>query len=107
MYHEAMRRFLLILLIALMPVRAGSVDAMALQMASQELDSVAVVQADAGEPEDLACRSCQACQLCMGIAPAMVMPILILKFNRPSMQSQARQAFVSALLSPALKPPIS
>jgi len=125
-----MHRWLLLLLLALLPLRGWVADAMAGQMLQQEL-AVAASAAEtppahprqhddclghAGAQDDHAaeqqagddgCPTCAHCQACSGVAlhPAIAAPVLA-RISHPAPVSP-EHALHSAVPVPALKPPIS
>jgi hypothetical protein len=112
-----MRRLLLILLIALLPLRSGVGDAMAVGMAA---GAVAHNRAQAAMPADCPmhasgdpsatgtpCSSCDTCGLCVATAPAPL--VCVPGSATPSHAAPTLPArhFASAALWPRFKPPIT
>lgn len=113
-------RLFILVLIVLLPLRAWSVERMAVHMAAGE---VAVV---AGEPaaamladcpmhmtaadnstEPQADRGCQSCQLCMSLSPA-TLPLIKAPGLRPLVAASPHaDRYASAELARLVKPPIS
>jgi hypothetical protein len=119
-----MHRWLLVLMIALLPLRGWVGEAMAGQMLAQQLHTAnsSVMQADAmadcpGHPAaaqapsdkaaDPTCTSCAHCQACSTVAlqpaPARALPAP----TTYALPATGAAHFASALPVPALKPPIS
>lgn len=121
-----MRRvLLLLLLIALLPLRAWAGDAMAIQMAAQAHSHRMATMAEASAPhakchemqaEPAAphtsptqdhCETCASCQACFTVAitvPAMPSATQPLPHGQPQ---AASAQFTSAILALGQKPPIS
>jgi len=117
-----MRRVLLLLiLVALLPLRGWAGDAMAIQMATQAHSSRLAAAADAppahakchemqAEPTSPAqdhCETCASCQACFTVAitiPAMPSATQTLPHGLPQ---AASAQFTSAILALGHKPPIS
>jgi hypothetical protein len=121
-----MRRFCILLLIALLPLRGWSAGDMAVQMAVGELASASIgamhgampehclMMSEAGTPADgvvlgdgQAERGCQACQLCMSLAPYEVLTVRVMSFPSSGVYTPRSNRFNSAERARALKPPIS
>ncbi len=115
-----MARFCIIMLIALLPLRGWSADRMGIDMATSGMASHASSAAqddsmleagasEAGVPPP-ACegeRGCQACQLCMSLAPYDVMAVKAIPLEVSAVDIPLAQRFVSAEHKRAVKPPIS
>lgn len=120
---ESMRNFVLILMIALVPMRLWAADGMAIRMAQGEL-AVAEMSVTASMPEDCPmmadarhaddsqdsstssearCLSCHLCAATACVADRAVEPGPA-PTGPPSFDAGR---YVSAALAPALKPPIS
>ena len=117
---QPVSRYLILVLIALLPLRAWSVERMAVHMAGNELAAaagvaLAAMPADcpmhmtaAGDSnETQAERGCQSCQLCMSLSPASL-PQLKAPGLRPlATASPQAERYSSADLARLVKPPIS
>ncbi len=113
-------RFFILVLIALLPLRAWSVERMAVHMAASEVAVAAgeptaampadcpmhmTATGDSGEPQTE--RGCQSCQLCMSISPA-TLPLLKTPGLRPlATVSPQADRYASAELARLVKPPIA
>lgn len=117
---QPVSRYLILVLIALLPLRAWSVERMAVHMAGNEVAAAAGV-ALAAMPADCpmhmtaaedntehqAERGCQSCQLCMSLSPA-TLPLLKAPGLRPlAAASPPADRYASADLARLVKPPIS
>jgi hypothetical protein len=125
----SMRHILLVLMIALLPVRGWVGDVMAAQMISDRLQPAAVApaatetahaecpghaamaaQAGAPQPEAAShesCASCVTCQVCASVAllqPTAAQQPAALPLERPA---TGGAQFASAEPAPGFKPPIS
>lgn len=118
---QLVSRFFILVLIAVLPLRAWSVEGMAVHMAANEVavaagEPAAVMPADcpmhltaAGDStEDHAAeRGCQSCQLCMSLSPA-AWPVLKAPGLRPLANASLHaDCYASADLARLVKPPIS
>lgn len=113
-------RLFILVLIALLPLRAWSVERMAVHMAANEVavatgEPAAVMPADCpmhmttaeDSTEPQAERGCQSCQLCMSLSPA-TLPLLKASGLRPlAAASPHADCYASAELARAVKPPIA
>jgi membrane protease subunit (stomatin/prohibitin family) len=123
-YHRPMRRLLILVMIALLPLRGWAGDLMGIQMATSGSGSMVTqamppgcpmhAQASQAHPEpdkggpqtqgDM--KNCASCGLCI--------PLAELAFTRPDIVSLAKHVqpligdvdFVSASLAPTVTPPI-
>ena len=130
-----MRHLLLVLMIALLPVRGWAVDVMALSMAAGQLnaiESVTVESVDtraAGQSEsenqaamptdcpmqvqaaDKAgagvCHGCNTCLLCMAVVTGYPMALAGTASLPQAEQAIGSASFTSAVRAPGFKPPIS
>lgn len=121
-----MSRLVLVLLIALLPLRGWAAERMAVYMAASEAAAVAMVseaqampadcpmlmQADNAEPgadqgDSKGHHGCHSCQLCMSLV-AQATEVQTAVIAEPFATATARtDRFVSADLLRAVKPPIS
>ena len=130
-----MRHLLLVLMIALLPVRGWAVDMMALSMATRQLNAIENVTAEAinpratgqfesekqaGMPADCpmqvqttgdagtaGCHSCNTCQLCMAVVTGYPMtPVAATSLPQATPVIDSI-SFSSAERAPGFKPPIS
>lgn len=124
-----MRRFFILLMIALLPLRSWAGDVMAVSMSVQALmqaSSDTVVRQVSGAMEDCAghpdsvgeaptagaaddgnCKTCVTCQICHSVA---VVSIDVLARGLPEvsrLKSTSASTFASATLADSVKPPIS
>ncbi len=116
----AVSRFFILVMIALLPLRAWSVERMAVHMAASEMavaagEPAAAMPADcpmhmtaAGDgTEPQAERGCQSCQLCMSLSP-VTLPLLKAPGLRPlAAASPQADRYASAELARLVKPPIA
>jgi hypothetical protein len=117
---QPVSRLFILVLIALLPLRAWSVERMAVHMAANEV-AAATSEAAAGMPADCPMdmtaaedntepqteRGCQSCQLCMSLSPA---PLPLLKapgLRPPAKSSPLADRYASAELARLVKPPIT
>lgn len=122
-----MTRFFIILVISLLPLRGWCADRMATDMAAGGMASHALssgqddsmlencptmieagaseagVPAPVGEGE----RGCQACQLCMSLAPYEVTAVQAIFLESSAVNIPLAECFVSAERTRPVKPPIS
>ncbi len=119
---QPVSRYFILVLIALLPLRAWSVERMAVHMAANEMAVAAGEHAQAmpadcpmhltaaddnNQGEAQAERGCQSCQLCMSLSPA-VTPVLKAPGLRPqATASPQADRYASAELARLVKPPIS
>lgn len=117
---QPVSRLCILVLIALLPLRAWSVESMAVHMAAKEVavasgQPAAAMPADcpmhmtaAGDSSDAqAERGCQSCQLCMSLSPATT-PVLKAPSLRPrTAASPHADRYASAELARLVKPPIA
>ncbi len=119
---QSVSRFFILVLIALLPLRAWSVERMAVHMAANEVAVAAgepaaampadcpmhITAADDGQSSEAqAERGCQSCQLCMSLSPAVV-PVLKAPGLRPQATASLQAVpYASAELARLVKPPIS
>ena len=121
-YHPTMRIWLLVILIALLPLRSWAGDAMAGQLLAQQL--AAATQAEAAAPmadcpghaamdaadagtDAGASACCEQCQLCSSVSPRLAVGVALeppLTHARPI---AAQPRFASASSLRLLRPPIS
>ena len=125
-----MRHYLIILMIALLPLRSWAGDVMAVSMSTQALtvataNSVVAQQASvdtkdcvghsashseatmATTVDDGHCKTCVTCQICHSVA---LVSIDVLASGTPEanrLKSLSSATFASATLADAVKPPIS
>ena len=119
-----MRRLFLILMIALLPLRAWAGDVMAVGMMTVNLAThVPCAGHDASEPGALErspdstevadvspsahCETCVACQICHSVALANPAILQAPAVTSPVQPASLSTRFASALLAISLKPPIS
>ncbi len=124
-----MRHYLIILMIALLPLRSWAGDVMAVSMATQALTTAnaeLVVKHVATDMQDCAghsgsandlpeaaasdeghCKTCVTCQICHSVA---LVSIDVLASDPPDvnrLKSTSASTFASATLADSVKPPIS
>lgn len=124
-----MRRYIVILMILLLPLRSWAGDLMAVLMTTQALSaasaSVVALQAssdvnecaghsavqsetpDTGAVEDGHCNTCVTCQICHSVA---LVNISLPSLGEPAashVRSSSPASFASATLADSVKPPIS
>jgi hypothetical protein len=121
-----MRRWFVLLMIVLLPVRGWAGDFMGIQMAmaagatpaAHEMPTDCPMHASAdmsthdGDSSDAPTddgpgSNCTSCQLCTPVAQLPTAPLLRAHAPVRSAPESARTDFVSALLPPAVEPPIS
>lgn len=122
-----MRYLLLALMVALLPVRGWVGNAMAVDMASQQvLQAQAGVETSPGMPEDCPmhagsaadtvpdpakaaghCKDCNTCELCLALASFTWSAGAMASFTPAAVPPSAGHPFSSAERSTRLKPPIS
>ena len=120
-----MRRFFIVLMIVLLPLRSWAGDVMTLQMAVGQLASVVQTASKMApdchgqnaEPSsassvndsitDGRCDTCGACQLCHSVALADFSFSELPSLTAPSLLSCDSTGFASAPRTLSLKPPIS
>lgn len=119
-----MRRWFVLLMIVLLPVRGWAGDFMGIQMALAGATPVAHempadcpmhASADMGahhgggddKADDGPGSNCTSCQLCTPVAQSPAAPQLLTHAPARSAPASARSEFVSASLAPAVEPPIS
>lgn len=117
---QPVSRFFILVLIALLPLRAWSVERMAVHMAANEV-AVAAGEPAAAMPADCPMHmtaagdstepqtehGCQSCQLCMSLSPA-TLPLLKVPGLRPlAAASPHADRYASADLARLVKPPIA
>lgn len=121
-----MRRWFVLLMIVLLPVRGWAGDFMGIQMAmaagatpaAHEMPAdcpmhasadMGVHHGDGGDaPADEGPGSnCSSCQLCTPVAQLPTTPLPLAHAPARSAPESVRAEFVSALLPPAVEPPIS
>ena len=125
---DPMRHLLIILLIAILPVRGWAGERMAVSMAVQQLVVAAVEPAEAtgcpmlgqavkdattattdvvGESTSPLCKGCTTCQLCMALVTGYP-PIPRIASQLPhATRLSSNVSFTSAERAPGFKPPIS
>jgi hypothetical protein len=119
MYINGMARFLVILLVVLIPLRGWSVERMSIEMAQQTTHSQASampancpLMAQGASEDDKSSTDakdhfgCKTCQLCMGLS---VQPNLFFSYSEPPPQASlatTSTSFISADLTRRAKPPI-
>lgn len=129
-----MRRFLILFMITLLPLRIWAGDAMALEMAfgaassaveattqavsachsqsgdRSKVESEASITGDfpnpSGDSMDGRCDTCGACQLCHSVALAVFSFSDLSNFAPPSLLSSDSSGFTSAPYALSFKPPI-
>lgn len=122
-----MRRFFLVLLIVLVPLRVWAAEGMTVRMASMQLGTVAMA---AGEPvkampldcpmmaksgdmqddqpvENQSHAGCQSCQLCMALAAPQILPLAALDKVKSGLRIWHPSSYTSADIARDVKPPIS
>lgn len=122
-----MRRFFLVLLIVLVPLRVWAAEGMTVRMASMQLGTVAIA---AGEPvkamppdcpmmaqsgdmqddqpvENQSHAGCQSCQLCMALAAPQILPLAALDKVKSGLRIWHPSSYTSADIARDVKPPIS
>jgi hypothetical protein len=131
-----MSRLFIIILIAMLPLRGWCADRMAIQMASNELamnsDSAGAASGhrncpmmsgteaspaesaqlgdlpnDASSEETQLDQSCQACQLCMALAPCEILIAKTCASQSSTVEITSADRFNSAERARTVKPPIS
>ena len=126
-----MRRFFLVLLIVLVPLRVWAAEGMTVKMAGMQLGAaaaVAAVQMKTGMPLDCPMMAtqaggmqddqqqgesqnshagCQSCQLCMAMAAPQILPLAAPERVRSGLQTWHSSAYSSADIARDVKPPIS
>jgi DUF2946 family protein len=119
-----MRRWFILLMIVLLPVRGWAGDFMGLQMAMAQGSPVAqsmpadcpmhasaetaVHHGNAGTPDhDEQGSKCSSCQLCTPAARLPDAPLLLGDVPARGILPGTRSEFISASLAPAVEPPIS
>lgn len=130
-----MRHLLLVLMIALLPVRGWAVDVMALSMAAGQLNAIETIATEAintGEksqfysesqasmPTDCpmqiqapdntsagVCHGCNTCLLCMAVVTGYPMTLAGAASLPQAEQAFGSASFTSAERAPGFKPPIS
>ena len=132
-----MRHLLIILLIAVLPVRGWASEQMAVSMAAQQLvvaaiepvaatgnpvlgqaskdaetaaTATTVITATtdvAGEPISPLCKGCTTCQLCMALVTGYAPILRIASQLPPATHLSSNVSFTSAERAPGFKPPIS
>ncbi|XHS77295.1 hypothetical protein ACFJGW_16430 [Burkholderiaceae bacterium UC74_6] len=109
-----MRRWLLILLVALLPLRGWTAERITVDMATVELGMSAAMATMQDCPMKKGAdgtamfnHGCQSCQLCMSLA-APVFPLLEFQASAPGTSLPVPdERFSSAELARSAKPPIS
>ena len=118
-----MRRWIVLVMVVLLPLREGAGDLMSLQMVRSNPAHSAVLMApdcpmhsatdasqvvgDAGAHVGSGMDSCSSCELCIPIAELPSGSLEAVSFAMHQPPSMPLLAFVSASLDPAVKPPIS
>ena len=124
-----MRRYLIILMIALLPLRSWAGDVMAVSMSVQALTAASsdiVVQQASGAMEDCAghpdsesealmegaaddghCKTCVTCQICHSVALVSIDVLASGPSDVNRLKSTSASTFASATLADSVKPPIS
>ncbi len=121
-----MHRWLVVLMIALLPLRMWAGDAMAVQMAAAQPSSA--LSSQAPHPPDCpgrlaadaaaatggqvsgaepACASCTLCQVCSTVALELLAPLPALQPPSQGLPAWSAAAFASAPAALRFKPPIS
>jgi hypothetical protein len=115
------RRYLILLMIVFLPLRAWAGDAMAIEMAGttfsihaeasatppgcpMHAEPSAAMDADAGDAAELACSSCD---LCLPIAEVAEPALQVVAFADHVKRALPGASFLSVLPAPSVKPPIS
>ena len=123
-YDSCMRRFFIILLIVLLPLRSWSAERMVIHMAASELASHVMAMGAAHEDCSMMMKAassekgvhhgdgksdgaCQTCQLCMSVGVTAVLFIKALSAEPLVVAIPRTDSFSSAELARAVKPPIS
>jgi hypothetical protein len=122
-----MRRFFLILLMVLVPLRVWAAEGMTVRMASMQPGTAATA---AGEPvkampldcpmmaksgdmqddqpvENQSHAGCQSCQLCMALAAPQILPLAAPDKVKSGLRIWHPSAYTSADIARDVKPPIS
>jgi hypothetical protein len=124
-----MRRFSIILMIALLPLRSWAGDLMAVSMSVQALTPTSadiVVRQASGAMEDCAghadsaseaamaeaaddghCKTCVTCQICHSVALVNIDVLASDPIHVNRLKSLSSSTFASATLADSVKPPIS
>ncbi len=122
-----MRKYLLIFLIVLLPLRGWAVDGMALEMGLTETAVSGVAHPEAGQSLHADCpmlsqatpvqdpfapyandhQGCQSCELCMPLAALEPQTSLLVSSPPNGVPATPAPAFASAVTARLCKPPIS
>ncbi len=128
-YHCRMRRFFLVLLMVLVPLRVWAAEGMTVRMASMQLDTTASVagervkampldcpmmaksgamQDDPQQGENLSSHAgCQSCQLCMALASPQILNHAAPEMVKSGLRIWHPSSYTSADIARDVKPPIS
>ena len=123
-----MRRFLLVVLMVLVPLRVWAAEGMTVRMASMQIGTTAMaageqVQAmpldcpmmaksgdiqDDGQPDESQSRAgCQSCQLCMALASPQILNHTAPEMVKSGLRIWHPSSYTSADIARDVKPPIS
>ena len=124
-----MRHYLIILMIALLPLRIWAGDVMSVSMSAQALTAASVEivapqasggmedcaghpdsvgeAAKAGAADDGHCKTCVSCQICHSVALVSMDVLASGPPHANRLKSPSAAIFVSATLADSVKPPIS
>ncbi len=113
-----MRRLFLILMIAVLPLRAWAGDTMAVGMMTANVAAHVpcaghdAVESASSQPasdvnSNAHCETCVVCQICHSVALTGLARVQLPPITSPSQPAIRGARFASALLAISLKPPIS
>jgi len=124
-----MRRFFLVLLMVLVPLRVWAAEGMTVRMASMQLGTAAMAAGEPVKAMPLDCPmmvqsgdrqddpqqgesqsshvGCQSCQLCMALAAPQILPLAAPDKVKSGLRIWHPSAYTSADIARDVKPPIS
>ena len=124
-----MRRFFLVLLMVLVPLRVWAAEGMTVRMASMQIGTTASVAGgqakgmpldcpmmsakvgdalDDGQPDESQSRAgCQSCQLCMALASPQILNHTAPEMIKSGLRIWHPSSYTSADIARDVKPPIS
>ena len=126
-----MRHFIVIVMIALLPLRSWAGDLMALSMTTHGLQGASIelvtttpqssdeIQDCAGHPSSQSnatdteaadnghCKTCVSCQICHSVALVAIAPVSLDAPELHNLMAASAFPFASASLADTVKPPIS
>jgi hypothetical protein len=128
-YHHRMRRFFLVLLIVLVPLRVWAAEGMTVKMAGMQLSAAAMAAGEQVKAMPLDCpmmakaggmqddqqsdnpsqsrTSCQSCQLCMALAAPQTLNLAAPEMIKSGLHIWHPFSYTSADIARDVKPPIA